>query len=131
MNDARVPTIQILYAAVLRRYLSHDLLELDDGIKMVLDLELPDDDGFEVLGTFRTDFGGDHEDGAPCSAADEVFGAGHGRGAATFDAWTQRKGEYGGTEREERGLPFCIMMLNISVTVDMVDSCRGEMHRMR
>ena len=102
LHDARVPTIQVLYANVLRRYLSHDLLESCDGLEVVRDVELSDDDGFEIVSAFRTDFGGDHEDATPCGAGDEVLGAGHRRGAAIFDAWAQRRGEYDGTEREER-----------------------------
>ena len=132
MHDARVPTIHILHAAVLGRYLSHDLLESQDGLAVVRDVELSHDGGFGIIIAFTADFGGNHEDAAPCSAADEVFCAGRRRGAAPFDSW--RRGEYQGarSEREQGALPFCIMMLNISVISvgsDMVDSCRDEMHR--
>ena len=68
-----------------RQYLSHDLLGAGDGLMVVLDLELSHvDDGFEKAGAFRRDPGGDYEDAAPYSTAEEVFEVGHRRREAIF-----------------------------------------------
>ena len=93
VQDADVPTVQVLCADVLRGEVTQELSEFRDLLDVVLHFEFFGGRRGQLGFAMGTDLGGDAEGVASGGVRDNIEGVWCGRGEAALDAYCRKGGE--------------------------------------